>query len=331
MNDTSKTAAGSSGGFQDSASPVDIRPDAPVMRILPAAARPYAELMRLDRPIGTWLLLLPGWWSIAMAVGAVGAAGEASPDFWTVAWYVLAFGIGAVLMRGAGCTWNDITDQDFDAQVARTATRPIASGQISVKKALLFLGAQMLIALAILLSFNGFAVLLGAGSLLLVFLYPLAKRVTHWPQAVLGLTFNWGALLGWAAVMGELAAAPVLLYAAGFFWTLGYDTIYAHQDKKDDAIVGVKSSALALGERTKPFLWVFYGIALTLMTASLIALEPAWPAYLGLLIGAGHLGWQAATVDIHDPADCLAKFRSNRVFGWILLAGLAASGLLPAV
>jgi 4-hydroxybenzoate polyprenyltransferase len=324
MNDASETAR----NFRPVASPVDIRPDAPVMRILPAAARPYAELMRLDRPIGTWLLLLPGWWSIAMAAGASGADG---PGFWTVAWYFLAFGIGAVLMRGAGCTWNDITDRDFDAKVARTATRPIASGQVSVKAALLFLGAQMLAALTILLSFNGFAVLLGAGSLLLVFLYPLAKRVTHWPQAVLGLTFNWGALLGWAAVMGELALAPILLYAAGFFWTLGYDTIYAHQDKEDDAIVGVKSSALALGERTRPFLWIFYGIALSLMTAALIALGAGWPAYIGLAVGAGHLAWQAATVDIHDPADCLAKFRSNRVFGWILLAGLAASGLPAAV
>ncbi|MBT6117224.1 MAG: 4-hydroxybenzoate octaprenyltransferase [Rhodospirillaceae bacterium] len=233
-------------------------------------------------------------------------------------------------MRGAGCTWNDIADRNFDAKVARTATRPIASGQVSVKAALLFLAAQMAIALLILLTFNTFAVLLGAASLVLVFLYPLAKRVTHWPQAVLGLTFNWGALLGWAAVMGDLSLVPVLLYAACFFWTLGYDTIYAHQDKEDDAIVGVKSSALALGERTKPFLRVFYGLALALFAAALFALDAGWQAYLGLLIGAGHLGWQAATVDIDDPADCLAKFRSNRAFGWILLAGLAIDGLLAA-
>lgn len=307
----------------DGDSPVDIRPDAFVMRALPPAARPYAELMRLDRPIGVWLLVLPGWWSIAMAA-------QAATEPWVLPWFVLAFGIGAVLMRGAGCTWNDVTDREFDAKVARTATRPIASGRLSVKAALLFLAAQLLAAFLILLSFNTFAILLGAASLLLVFLYPLAKRVTNWPQAVLGLTFNWSALLGWAAVRGELALAPILLYAGCVFWTLGYDTIYAHQDKEDDAIVGVKSSALALGERTRPFLWLFYGAALALMAASLAVLGAGWPAWLGLGAGTAHLAWQAAAVDIHDPADCLAKFRSNRVFGWMLLAGLAADGLLAA-
>ncbi len=301
----------------DGLSKIDIREDALVARLLPTALWPYASLMRLDRPIGTWLLLLPGWWSLAMA----------ADTWWDMRFFVL-FGVGALVMRGAGCTWNDITDREFDAKVARTATRPLPSGAVSLRAAFAFLFLQLLIGLAILASFNAFAIAVGAASLALVFVYPLMKRVTYWPQLVLGLTFNWGALLGWAAVEGDLAWAPILLYAAGIFWTLGYDTIYAHQDKEDDALIGVKSSALALGDRTRPWLFVFYAAAIALLAASGLALGAGWIYYAGLAVAAGHLGWQAGTVDIDDAADCLAKFRSNRIFGWILLAAIALDRLV---
>ncbi len=300
-----------------SPSPIDIREDGLVARLLPAALWPYASLMRLDRAIGTWLLLLPGWWSLAMA----------AVTWWDMRFFAL-FGLGAIVMRGAGCTWNDITDREFDAKVARTATRPLPSGAVSLRAALVFLFLQLLAGLAILLSFNSFAIAVGAASLALVFAYPLMKRVTNWPQFVLGLTFNWGALLGWAAVRGDLTWAPLLLYAAGIFWTLGYDTIYAHQDKEDDALIGVKSSALALGARTRPWLYAFYAAAIALMAAAGAALGAGWVYYAGLAAAAGHLMWQAATVDIDDATDCLAKFRSNRIFGWILLAAIVLDRLV---
>jgi len=217
----------------------DIPVECWIDRRLPAAWRPYCRLMRLDRPIGTWLLLFPCWWSAALAA-------EGWPDLWLFA----LFAIGAVVMRGAGCTVNDWADRDFDGKVARTAARPIPSGAVSPRQALIFLVAQLLVGLLVLLQLNWFAIGVGAASLLLVFPYPFMKRITYWPQAWLGLTFNWGALVGWAAVRGDLTLAPVLLYIAGVFWTLGYDTIYAHQDKEDDILVGVKSTALALGENT---------------------------------------------------------------------------------
>jgi len=282
-------------------------------RYVPAALRPYLRLMRLDRPIGTWLLLFPCWWSIALA-----ASGW--PD-----WGLMAlFGIGAVVMRGAGCTVNDIADHKFDAMVARTAGRPIPSGAVSVRQAAAFLGLLLLIGLAILVQLNPFAIGVGAASLLLVFPYPLMKRITYWPQAWLGLTFNWGALLGWAAVSGDLAAAPLVLYAAGLFWTLGYDTIYAHQDKEDDIMVGVKSTALALGALTPRWLWLFFGLAVGLIGVSGWLAGLAWPFYPLLALATGQLAWQAATVDIDDAADCLAKFKSTRWFGWGLLAAIVA-------
>ncbi len=286
-------------------------------RWMPAVVRPYCRLMRLDRPIGTWLLLFPCWWSAAMAANGW-------PDLWLFA----LFGIGALVMRGAGCTVNDWADRDFDGKVARTASRPIPSGAVSPNQALLFLGLELLVGLAVLLQLRPFAVAVGVASLALVFPYPFMKRITYWPQAWLGLTFNWGALLGWAAVRGELDWPPALLYAAGLFWTLGYDTIYAHQDKEDDILVGVKSTALALGDLTPRWLWLFYGLTLTLVAAA------GWTAGLGwgfwpLLAAAGaHLAWQAARVDIHDSADCLAKFKSNRHFGWLLLAAIVA-GRVP--
>ena len=288
-----------------------------VPRLLPAALQPYARLMRLDRPIGTWLLLFPGWWSLAMA-----ARGRA--DLWLFA----AFALGAVIMRGAGCTWNDITDRHYDGRVARTRTRPIPSGAVSVRQAVLFMGLLLLAALAILATFNRFAILLGAASLIIVFTYPFMKRVTYWPQFVLGLAFNWGALLGWAAVTGGLALAPVLLYLAGIFWTLGYDTIYAHQDKEDDALIGLKSSALRLGARTRPFLFFTYGMTVLLMAAAGTLLGYGWAFRLALALAAAQLVWQAARARLDVPEDCLAKFRSNRLFAWIILAGIAVERVL---
>jgi len=285
-------------------------------RRLPPALRPYCRLMRLDRPIGTWLLLFPCWWSTAMA-------GDGLPDLWLCT----LFAVGAVVMRGAGCTVNDWADRNFDGKVARTASRPIPSGAVSPNQALAFLGLELLIGLAILVQLPLFAVKVGAASLLLVFPYPFMKRFTHWPQAWLGLTFNWGALVGWAAVRGELDWPPVLLYAAGLFWTLGYDTIYAHQDKEDDILVGVKSTALALGENTVPWLWRFYGLTIALIAAAGWTAGLGWAFWPLLAVAGLHLLWQIRRVDIHDSADCLAKFKSNRHFGWLLLAALVAGRL----
>ncbi len=287
-----------------------------VDRWLPPSLRPYARLMRLDRPIGTWLLLLPCWWSTALAA-------QGWPDVWLMA----LFGIGAVVMRGAGCTINDIADRAFDAKVARTAARPIASGQISVPRAIAFLGLQLLIGLAVLVQLSPFAIAIGAASLLLVVPYPFMKRITYWPQAWLGLTFNWGALVGWAAVTGSLATPAGVLYAAGLFWTLGYDTIYAHQDKEDDVLVGVKSTALALGERTVPMLWAFYGVALLLIGLSGHLAGLSWPFFAGLVVAGAQLVWQVSTLRTDDSADCLSKFKSNRTFGLILLAAIVAGRL----
>ena len=214
-----------------------------VDRFAPAAVLPYCHLARLDRPIGTWLLFWPCWWSLALAAHW---QGNGLPDIWLM----VLFGIGAITMRGCGCTYNDLVDREYDGRVARTRSRPIPSGRVSVFQAKAFLVFQALVGLAVLLQFNWFAVVLGAASLLVVAVYPFMKRITYWPQFVLGLAFNWGALLGWAVVTGGLHPAPVVLYIAGIAWTLGYDTIYAHQDKEDDALIGLKSSALKLGDRT---------------------------------------------------------------------------------
>jgi 4-hydroxybenzoate polyprenyltransferase len=287
-----------------------------VDRLAPSAFRPYARLARLDRPIGTWLLLFPCWWGIALA-----------SQGWPSLWLMVVFALGAVVMRGAGCTYNDIVDRDFDARVARTADRPIPSGAVSVRQAIAFLFAQLVLGLVILLSLSKTAIWLGVLSLVLVFTYPLMKRVTWWPQFFLGLAFNWGALMGYAAVADALAAPSFVLYAAGILWTLGYDTIYAHQDKEDDALIGVRSSALRLGERTRPALYIFYfgAAVLTGIAGWLAAL--AWPFYLLLASALAQLLWQAADVKLGDPADCLAKFKSNRLTGWLVLAGLAAGHL----
>jgi 4-hydroxybenzoate polyprenyltransferase len=287
----------------------------------PAAARPYLRLMRADRPVGTWLLLIPCWQGAALAL----ATGKS--DGTIALWHALLFAIGAFVMRGAGCAYNDIVDRDFDAKVARTAHRPIPSGQISLRSAWIFLVALSLAGLVVLLQFNPFTIYLGFGSLVLIAAYPFMKRITWWPQAWLGLTFNWGALVGYAAAAGALSRETIALYAAGFFWTLGYDTIYAHQDKEDDALIGVKSSALRLGERTKPALMIFS--ALTVVLLAIAAwLDSLNAIFLAALAAAAlHLTWQTCAVRLDDPQDCLAKFRSNRLVGWAILAGIIAARL----
>jgi 4-hydroxybenzoate polyprenyltransferase len=286
-----------------------------VDRLTPRPAHPYLRLARFDRPIGTWLLLLPGWWAVALAPPNGG---------WPDPWLIILFGVGAILMRGGGCVINDLFDRDFDAQVARTADRPIASGAISIPRALLFLAMLFGVSLLILLQFNLFAVAVGAASLLLVVPYPLMKRITWWPQAWLGLTFNWGALLGWAAVRGDIATPALILYAAGFFWTLGYDTIYAHQDKEDDALVGIKSTARLLGDRSRPWIAAFFAVALALLALTGWVVGLSWPFYAGLVLAAAHAVWQTASADFDDPKNCLARFKSNRDFGLIVLAAIIA-------
>ena len=283
-----------------------------VDRLLPTAVRPYARLSRLDRPIGTWLLLFPCWWGIALA--------STEPAHWHL---FALFGLGALSMRGGGCTWNDILDRDYDARVARTRDRPLPAGEVTVRQALVWCAVQLAIGAAILLSLNSYAVIVGLASLVLVFAYPLAKRVTFWPQFVLGLAFNWGALLGWAAVMADLGPAPILLYVGGILWTLGYDTIYAHQDRPDDPAAGIKSSARALGLlASKPWLMAFYVSATILFGAAGVAAGMGWLFWVGLGIGLIQLIWQVVDADLDDPRDCLAKFRSNRLFGWLVLIGI---------
>jgi 4-hydroxybenzoate polyprenyltransferase len=306
-------------GWQGAPDTTDIRGDDWAARYAPAALLPYIRLARLDRPIGTWLLLFPGWWAIALAV---------SPGSWPDWRLIVLIAIGAVVMRGAGCTFNDIVDRDFDAAVARTRTRPIPSGAVGVRGAAIFLALQLAVGAAVLLSLDTLAIALGFLVLLLVATYPFMKRITYWPQFFLGLNFNWGALLGWAAATGSLATPALLLYAGGICWTLGYDTIYAHQDKEDDVLIGVKSSALALGTATRPALFVFYALALALFVAAALAAGLSWLVWPALVLVALHLAWQAATVRIDDPADCLAKFRANRWTGWLMLLGIVAARVL---
>ena len=291
-------------------------------RALPAAWRPFARLARWDRPIGIWLLLFPCWWSLAMAWDGAVASG---PD---LALQFALFGLGAIAMRGAGCTWNDILDRDVDAQVERTRLRPLPAGEISLRQAMAFLLGQSVIGLAILLSFPPFAIAVGAASLLVVAIYPLMKRLTDWPQFVLGLAFNWGALLGWAVLRGEIAAAAIALYVGGIAWTLVYDPIYAMQDQRDDAIVGVRSTARRFARHPRLWLSAFASGATVLFGLAIFLAGLAWPAWLGLAAAALHLAWQIATVDPGDPRGCLARFKANRDLGFLLLAGLLAGRAL---
>ncbi|MGQ0484045.1 MAG: 4-hydroxybenzoate octaprenyltransferase [Hyphomicrobiales bacterium] len=300
----------------------DAPPDNWVDRFLPQSMRPYARLARLDRPIGWWLLLLPCWWGLALA--QIAAAGG-MPDLR----YALLFLVGAIVMRGAGCTLNDIADRNFDAQVARTKSRPIPSGQVSVAQAFAFLVAQCLISLVVLLQFNRFTVALAAASLAIVAVYPFMKRVTDWPQAILGLAFNWGALVGWSAVTGGLAFPPLLLYLGGIAWTLAYDTIYAHQDKEDDALIGVKSTALKFGANTRAWLIGFFALALVLIAAAIQLAGGGLIAHMGVAAAALHALWQVWRFEAGDAARCLALFRSNRNFGLIIVIALLLDSLIP--
>jgi 4-hydroxybenzoate polyprenyltransferase len=285
----------------------------------PAKIQPYLRLMRLDRPIGTWLLYWPCVFGLVL-----GAVADSRPfGSWRDWGLVVLLGIGAVVMRGAGCTYNDIVDREFDAKVARTRGRPIPSGAVSVKQAWLFAVALSLIGLVILLMLDRLAILLGVGSLLLIAAYPFMKRITWWPQAWLGLTFNWGALLGFAAQTGSLDAADGLLYTGLFFWTLGYDTIYAHQDKDDDALIGVKSTARLLGARSREWILGFYTVAFTLILAAGFAEHEGWPFVLLMLLAGGHMLWQVHMLDIDDSDRCLKLFRANRETGALIAAALA--------
>ncbi|MFD1912711.1 4-hydroxybenzoate octaprenyltransferase [Halodurantibacterium flavum] len=290
--------------------------------LAPARTRPYLRLSRADRPIGTWLLLLPCWWGVGLAAASTG------PRPFDI-WIVLGCGLGAWLMRGAGCTWNDITDRQFDAQVARTRSRPIPSGQVSVRGAAAWMIAQALLAFLILLTFNLPAIAMGIGSLMLVAIYPFAKRFTWWPQVFLGLAFNWGALLAWVAHTGSLGAPAVLLYLAGIAWTLFYDTIYAHQDKEDDALIGVKSTARLFGDRTHSWLAGFGALGVLLMAAAVLLALPAGGRQVVALLGVAcfglHLGWQWRALDTGDGECCLRLFRANRDAGLIFALFLATS------
>ena len=287
----------------------------------PQWTRPYLRLARLDRPIGSWLLLIPCWWSAALANIA---AHDPVPNFR----HIVLFFIGAFAMRGAGCTWNDIVDRNIDAKVERTRSRPLPSGQVTVTQAAAFLVAQALIGLIVLLQFNGFAIGIGVVSLLIVAVYPFMKRITYWPQITLGLAFSWGALMGWAAVFGTLAAPAFLLYAGSIAWVIGYDTIYAHQDREDDALVGVKSTALLFGARTKPMLITFYALAVALIGAAGLQAGGRLAFAIGLALFAAHLGWQVRRLDINDPDQCLRLFKSNRDAGLILFAAMLADAAL---
>lgn len=285
-----------------------------VDRFAPAALRPWLKLGRFDRPTGIWLLMLPGWQGIALADAIVGRL----PDPALLA----LFFVGAALMRAAGCAYNDIVDRDIDAKVARTAARPVASGRISVPAAWAFVVACSLASLAILLSLNIFAVALGVLSLALVAAYPFMKRITWWPQAWLGLTFNWGALFGFAAATGTLTQPAYLFYAGCFFWTIGYDIIYAHQDKEDDILVGVKSAAIRLGAHSKPWLYGFYAVAYALMVAGGWVAGLRLAFVLAMMVPGAHLLWQLRHLDIDRPLLCLKLFKSNRDTGALIAAAL---------
>ena len=284
-----------------------------VDRFAPSWICPYLKLSRLDRPIGSWLLLLPCWWGIALATPA-GA--------WPDERLFFLFAMGAIIMRGAGCTFNDIVDFDYDARVDRTRLRPLPSGQVVPWQAATWLVAQLLVGLIILWQFNDLTFYLGLSSLLLIAIYPFMKRITWWPQFFLGLAFNWGAIMGTAATTDSVSFAALVLYVGGIAWTLGYDTIYALQDKEDDALIGVRSTARLFGKKTKNFLWVFYGITLAAFTYVAILTKLAWPYDLVLVVAACHFIWQIVTLRLDNPADSLQKFRANRDVGLLILAGI---------
>lgn len=309
MSETSARVADSTGNWVDT--------------LAPRWARPYLRLSRFDRPIGSWLLLMPCWWSAALAAAI-------AHDISRLPLTMILFFVGAFVMRGAGCTWNDITDRDLDARVERTRSRPLPSGQVSAKQALVFLVVQALTGLVVLLQFNRFAIGTGIASLVIVAIYPFMKRITWWPQIVLGLAFSWGALMGFAVTFARIDVTALVLYAGAIFWVIGYDTIYAHQDAEDDALIGVKSTARLFGAHTHQALIMFYGLAVMLIGIALASGDARWPAWFGLAAFAVHLAWQIKRLNISDPALCLRVFKSNRDAGLLLFAGLLADAVMRA-
>ncbi len=306
----------------DNTSLPDARPGNWVDTHAPAQWRPYLRLARIERPIGSWLLLLPCWWSSALAASAAGLA----PNLW----HLMLFLVGAVAMRGAGTTYNDIVDRDLDAQVARTRNRPLPAGQVGTKQAVFFLLGLCVLGLAVLMQFNRETILLGFGSLAIVAAYPFAKRVTSMPQLVLGFAFAWGGLMGWSAIFGQLDAPAFLIYAAAIAWTVGYDTIYALQDIEDDSVVGIKSSARLFGARVREGVGACYALAALLLAGALATAQTGPAAWVGLALFVVHLAWQVKAIDPADGQLALRLFKSNREAGLLLFAGIAADALLRA-
>lgn len=313
----------SDSGPSDSGRVADAPSDNWVYRALPRALWPYAQLARWDRPIGWQLLMWPCLWSAALAANV--ARAEATYSFSLFAWHVLLFVIGSIAMRGAGCTYNDLVDHEIDKAVARTRSRPLPSGRVSRGQAKVSIVLQALVGLIVLLQFNTFSVVLALASLAVVAVYPFAKRFTDWPQFFLGLAFSWGALMGWAAQFGALSLAAVALYAGAVVWTIGYDTIYAHQDKEDDALIGVRSTARLFGERTRAWLVALYGLTIVLIGLSFALAGVGILAYAGLAVAAALLAWQIVKIDIDDGEQCLSLFKFNGVVGLIVFLGLLAA------
>ena len=300
MNESSGRVADATGNWVDS--------------LAPAFSRPYLRLARLDRPIGSWLLLMPCWWSVGLA----GMHEGRFPGLWSI----VLFFIGAFAMRGAGCTWNDLVDRNLDGLVERTRSRPIPSKQVTIAQATTFMLAQALVGLLVLIQFNHFTVVTGFASMLVVVIYPFMKRITYWPQIFLGLAFSWGALMGWPAAFGRLDWPALVLYAGSICWVIGYDTIYAHQDREDDLLIGIKSTALLFGERTRPMLTSFYVAAVVLIAGAGLMAGGGIFFMIGLIAFAGHLAWQVTRLDIDDPEHCLMLFKSNRDAGLILFGAM---------
>ncbi|MGH1418776.1 MAG: 4-hydroxybenzoate octaprenyltransferase [Hyphomicrobiaceae bacterium] len=291
----------------------------------PTTTKPYLKLARMDRPIGTWLLVFPCWWSLTLSHIT---APQLALNYW---WTLALFAIGALVMRGAGCAYNDYVDREFDAQVTRTRNRPIPSGQVTPGQALIFVAVLLLIGLVVLLQFNTFTIFLAMASLLLVAVYPFMKRLTYWPQLVLGLVFNWGALVGWSAAQGDLSLAPILLYAGAVCWTMGYDTIYAHQDKEDDLMLGLKSTAIRFGDATLAWVTGFYAAAVVLWSLGAFLAGANLVTFIAIALIALQLSWQVSTLDTNDADNCLIRFRSNREVGAILFLGLLADACLNSI
>ena len=299
-------------------SPVaDAPPGNWVDRYAPEVARPYLRLARLDRPIGLWLLLLPCWL-------AVGLAEVALERPYPSPWLLVLFAIGALTMRSAGCAYNDYIDRDYDAQAARTASRPIPSGQVAPAEALAFAAICTLIGFMVLIQFNTYTIWLGSASLVLVAVYPFLKRFTYWPQIALGLTFNWGALVGWSAVVGALNTPAFLLYFGSVLWTIGYDTIYAHQDREDDLMLGLKSTAIRFGEDTMTWVGGLYAGAVTLWLLAGYFAGTHLIYFTAVVLVSLQMAWQVMTLNPADPGSCLRRFRSNRDVGLVIFLGLVA-------